>query len=682
MNIFYIYFLMLICSISLIGICKTEINEHELNQVEIQQDVGQILVQPKENRPFDIGESFEVVLTANVGTQVLGAYDVKIKYDPNVLSIIGRPRTGTSPEFTGPVTNINTPGNILITDVNYLLDSPVGLVELAIITFQVTSTQQNSTQIDLTIDSVFSTNFSTIELTPVATTIQLGPPLPTPTITNTPTITPTPSNTATTTNTPTSTNTLTPTPTYTSTPGVFNGLNENILERISVNPPFGFTSGRVRYGPIPEGNGVEGNGLAIDLFPGDGVFILFNDPVAIPNVAHLSAYFRSTSQEVTLALIALNSPIDNQFGYVNPSILDVPINKYRRINLLYDPPFNQLQLGIQAVNPPNSTQSATIWVDNISFSSIILEQSESFRTQVDGSFDNGINDLIANINAVDGFVEPFFESFDDIAIRLSINETQLAANVGTILDLNNYPENVVASIDVLRESSTSDGGTAAFVLTNGFQNMGVFRHVNQINDRNSNIPESIIIGGDFITRNSDVPNYVIIQNGGPNVNSSIIIDNLKISKFNVPVNLPTSTPTSIIPTPTQAPPTPTPIDEELFPPGISSLMLGTWAGTAKTSTETRNARISISVQNDNVIVRDELGTILGSVADINMSVISPLNLTHQEPPITTIIRSFTLSNAKDLGEPNFISGIYSEIDISNPFSPVQRLSLSLELFRQ
>lgn len=155
-----------------------------------------------------------------------------------------------------------------------------------------------------------------------------------------------------------------------------------------------------------------------------------------------------------------------------------------------------------------------------------------------------------------------------------------------------------------------------------------------------------------------------------------------------PTNTPTPTPAQEVPTPTPTvtpvPPTPTPAGpvEEIIPPGVSSLMIGTWAGTATSSSETRNARITISVQGGVVTVRDELGTIFGSVSDINMSVVSPLNLTHQEPPISTIIRTFTISNAKDLGDPNFISGIYGEIDISNPFSPVQRLSLALELFRQ
>lgn len=153
-----------------------------------------------------------------------------------------------------------------------------------------------------------------------------------------------------------------------------------------------------------------------------------------------------------------------------------------------------------------------------------------------------------------------------------------------------------------------------------------------------------------------------------------------------PTSTPTPVPAAASPTPTvtPVPPTPTPESpvEQIVPPGISSLLLGTWAGTAKTSTETRNARITISVQNNRVVVRDELGTVLGSVSNINMAVVSPLNITHQEPPTSTILRSFTLSNAKDLGEPNFISGLYGEIDISNPFSPVQRVSIALELFRQ
>lgn len=212
----------------------TSFNLHEA-KVRPSQDVGQITIEPLTAGPFAADSMFEARLIANIGSQALGAYDLRITFDSTILAVVGSVRGGSTPEFSGnPVANTTVPGQITMNATNNdvsAFDRPTGLVELAIITFRVVATPQNSTQTNIIINAVFDTNFGTINLTPVATTIPLQaeqpptntpvPPTPTETPTNTPVVVPpTPTNTETPTNTPvppTATNTPVP-PTATNTP--------------------------------------------------------------------------------------------------------------------------------------------------------------------------------------------------------------------------------------------------------------------------------------------------------------------------------------------------------------------------------------------------------------------------------------------------------------------------------
>lgn len=331
---------------------------------------------------------------------------------------------------------------------------------------------------------------------------------------------------------PTSTPIIPPSPTL--IPPHFISLNESTLEanQLAALPPTGHTLGRINFTQIPTGNGTDGNGMEIRLQPGQGCLVVSNRQVSIDSLAHLTGYFRSTSKNVSLALVGLNSPIDGQIAWMNVTGDEVPIDQYRQFNLVYQPPSGSLQIAVQAVNPIFSAISATVYIDSLNVEPYPAEVTGSEAAlEVDGGFESGLPALIQNINDMDGTITPFFESISDVAIRLSIQPEQYAANVGTTLlgVYDQFPFRILGQVQVRRESPPA-GGTTAFVITNGFQNFGVFRHTGELPGTGINNVENLIVGSDFTVNNPDLPIIAIIQNGGPGVEASIVVDNLTVLK--------------------------------------------------------------------------------------------------------------------------------------------------------
>ncbi len=357
--------------------------------------------------------------------------------------------------------------------------------------------------------------------------------------TSTPVFSPTPSDS------PSPVIPLTPTPTA----ELWSSLNGTTLEenQLWADAPSGFTKGKINVGEIPAGEGTDGKGVEIKLSPGQGAWIVSTQDFAIGSLALIRGSFRSSNRNGAIALIALNSPIDGQFGYTNIIGNEIPVDDYRQFNLIYRAPSGKLQIALQAVNSPYSTISSTVWIDNLSvipFEPTIV--GVPIDLQVDGNFEEGLEDILININGDDGNIIPFFESLTDVALRLSIDPEQTAANIGTTclgLDTQ-FPLRLVGQVSVQRESLPS-GGMAALVITNGFQNLGVFRFADQIPDANLSNPEQLMIGGDFILNNPDIPINAFVQIGGPGAEVSMVVDDLQIFKNSPYEDLPIPTPTVI-----------------------------------------------------------------------------------------------------------------------------------------
>ena len=157
--------------------------------------------------PFDVGQQVEGRLLVNVGTNVLSGYDVNLVFDPAIITTqIPGPgvRAGSSQEFTDVVGGQSTQGTVALNGSNFaFFDSPVGEVELAIITFTVQSIPAGTSQalVNLVVSpqpkGFQDVNFLPIDVAPVAGTINLVGQVVEPTATpETPTATPeTPTNT-------------------------------------------------------------------------------------------------------------------------------------------------------------------------------------------------------------------------------------------------------------------------------------------------------------------------------------------------------------------------------------------------------------------------------------------------------------------------------------------------------
>ncbi len=72
----------------------------------------------------------------------------------------------------------------------------------------------------------------------------------------------------------------------------------------------------------------------------------------------------------------------------------------------------------------------------------------------------------------------------------------------------------------------------AFVMTNAYQNVGLFRNIGEIPGLETSYAwsERVMVGGNFTVRNPETPIYVIIQNGGPGAESTLVIDDLTLRR--------------------------------------------------------------------------------------------------------------------------------------------------------
>ncbi|MBN2327258.1 MAG: hypothetical protein JXR73_08885 [Candidatus Omnitrophica bacterium] len=334
--------------------------------------------------------------------------------------------------------------------------------------------------------------------------------------------------------TPTPVPTSTLTPTLAPMPANWSLLNGSSLEEnlLTSSAPTGYEQGRINFTDIPAGAGTDGLGMEIKLAPGQGAFISSLKEFDSPSLMHVSGQFKASNREAAFALVALNSPIDGQIGYTNVNSDGIPIDDYRKFNLIYAPPSGKMQYAVQAVNNPFSTLSTTVWVDNIRIEPFEpMAGGEPVALEIDGDFEGGLEKMLVNINGDDGIVIPFFESISDVAIRMSLDPSNLAANIGTIcLGLSDqFPLRLLGQVSVKRESLPG-GGMLAVVLTNGFQNLGVFRSADLIQDINSAAEDLLIIGGDFIVDNPDIPISAFVQIGGPDAEVSMVVDDLILLK--------------------------------------------------------------------------------------------------------------------------------------------------------
>ena len=106
------------------------------------------------------GQHFVTELTIDVGpTTALGAYSVTLTSDPAVVTVAAV-AGGMTAAFSGtPTTDTPTPGTRNITALqSSSLDSPKGVVSVAMITFDVVASAGTTASIGLTVNHLYDTN--------------------------------------------------------------------------------------------------------------------------------------------------------------------------------------------------------------------------------------------------------------------------------------------------------------------------------------------------------------------------------------------------------------------------------------------------------------------------------------------------------------------------------------------
>jgi hypothetical protein len=346
--------------------------------------------------------------------------------------------------------------------------------------------------------------------------------VPAPTVTPSPTATRTP--------------TVIPTPTFPTTlPHVFSAIG---FEKPSVeengfvqNAAVGFKAAAMRVGDVPAGTGTDGRGLVFEANPGEGTLAVLSAPVSVGSAPVLvSVWARAEGPDCSVALAALNAPIDGQLGYAVASGSDVPVGKWRQLLLLYDPPNPSVHPGVQVVVPGSASGPVKVYLDNLVVSQMPEFQYADVALDVNGTFDSGTEGLLQNVNGNSGRVIEAPEGDEGRHVILVITEENDAANIGVFASClqGEFPHVLQASVGA-RRLFGSDGVTA-LVMTNGNGNVGVF--VNNSGLSGSAQPlTSITIGGGFVSENPAFPILCVVQNGGPGVMSAVEIDNLKLQRI-------------------------------------------------------------------------------------------------------------------------------------------------------
>lgn len=243
----------------------------------------------------------------------------------------------------------------------------------------------------------------------------------------------------------------------------------------------------------------------------------------------LSVAVRSTSNKVQMALVAIAYPVDGSIGYVNPTFSEVPVDRWGRMRLIYDSPSNVILPALQFVIPSTETEEATVYIDNLQAAPYFMTEQKPMSILADSTFDSisdqleGLNpNAVMPPNSVSGMVS-MTEGLTGRGCRLQIEPDQLASHVVLYSVEPEMPCMIHGSILVKRESGVS--GTLAFIITNGEQSAAYFLKAYHLP-----LGEFVRfrIGGNFELGGKSIPPLSVIQLGGPNVEGSMVIDNLEL----------------------------------------------------------------------------------------------------------------------------------------------------------
>ncbi|RJP24106.1 MAG: formylglycine-generating enzyme family protein, partial [Candidatus Omnitrophota bacterium] len=257
-------------------------------------------------------------------------------------------------------------------------------------------------------------------------------------------------------------------------------------------------------------------------------------------------YVRSNSADVELGLVALAFPIDGSLGYANPTRSEIPVNRWGKIEYVYQSPTSEIIPALQVAVPAYAPSGVKIvYIDTLQIEPYTMPDAAPINMIGDNTFNN-VNWMLIGLNPnsflpggnIPGIVS-LTTGKNQQGVKLQLSPNQLAAHVALYSDRADLPAMVFGGVDVKREYG--DSGMLAYVVTDGEQSLGYFLHVEYIPTYEF---KRILFGGNFEIPNKQISPIGVVQLGGPDVSASVVIDNLELF-------------TGIDTTPTPIPPTPT-----------------------------------------------------------------------------------------------------------------------------
>lgn len=352
-------------------------------------------------------------------------------------------------------------------------------------------------------------------------------PVPTPTYTPQPTSTPTPTPTfSPPTLTPTfSPPTPTPTPSPTPDPVLVKYQFEDsakLTSQFLMNAPQNFKPAIGLIAAAPSVDGFSGKALKVVARPGEGMILVARNPVVAKDEAlwaNVAAWVNSAS--TTIALMAFNYPVDNQFAY-NMSIEGaMPTEVSRQLTAVYDPPSDYALLALQITQPADADHDAIVFFDNLQAQLLGDFTRTKQPLQPEGSFNADLNGLIINLTNNNGGVQILRDANGNQSIALSSNPSAPSANVGVFSTSSEdqFAGLQMAQVDVKRLNGRD--GVLDFIFTDGRSAFGLVANGKLLKNSEST---RFTIGGRIFVREPFLTPILLLQNAGPLAQTAVSAD--------------------------------------------------------------------------------------------------------------------------------------------------------------
>ena len=128
--------------------------------------------------PVAAGSTFDAPVTLDAGSSPLGAYAIRVGYDPAVLQILeirggSHPTFSPMPSFDGAT--FNSGDTLFAAYQSDSLTSPVGTVGVAVVRFQAVGTAGSSSVVSLAADQLLSTDLTDLSSSNVSMSVEVVP---------------------------------------------------------------------------------------------------------------------------------------------------------------------------------------------------------------------------------------------------------------------------------------------------------------------------------------------------------------------------------------------------------------------------------------------------------------------------------------------------------------------------